>query len=231
MRSMAFDLDGADVGEVRRRVAEPVVRALIAPNELDLLEVRFGAPTSYRVDEGDAPEVWVYVTARGEHFARRLTKATFDRWDAWSVADFLIDEIVESRFGWGQLRDVDLAAVVLPPRWPTDVGGRAMLEVYPDENDPSPLWRAGANVALDDLPLSSALAGELLRWRNRWAELAEAAEAAEATDDDLSGTYAQMVAELEPDRRQLVAALRAELNGAGVEVADPIALDELPDRG
>ncbi len=201
-------------------MAEPVVRALVAPAELDELEVRFGAPVGNDVDERDAAPVWMCLTAGGEHFAHRLTKATFDRWDAHSVAgdlaDYLIDEIVESRFGWGQLRDVDVEAVVPPPRWPTDASGRAMLEVYPDEDALSPLWRAGINVAIEELPLSLPLGSDLLRWRSRWVALVE---------DDLNVTWAQVVAELEPERRRLVAGLRTDLDSTSIAVADPIALD------
>ncbi len=125
---VTYDLDFADLPEVRRRVVDPAVALLLAPHEVQEVRLVVGTPpwASGPEYEDDDPEVWVEIRACGEEFGHRLGKMTRERWDAEEQAGLLAEAlqefIAESAFGWGQLRPADVAGLVpapLPPP-PTD---------------------------------------------------------------------------------------------------------------
>lgn len=117
---MAKDLDCSDLGEVRRRVVEPVVRSLVRPEELERLQLRSGPLPGHQPVFDDDPEIWLVLTAKGEQFERRVCKATEELWSAQEQADDLHDALwdwlVETKFAWGQNRGGDF---VVPPAAPT----------------------------------------------------------------------------------------------------------------
>jgi hypothetical protein len=123
-RGMAGDLDFADLGEVQRRVVDPVLQALFKPGELLQFELHVGHPLGMLpAYENDAPEVWLRaVDSDGDTFSYRLGKATSDHWNAEDVAgdlaDALQDMICESRYGWGEAREAT------PSRRPRDAERR-----------------------------------------------------------------------------------------------------------
>jgi hypothetical protein len=115
---MTDDLDFADLGEVQRRVVDPVLQALFRPGELLEFELHVGHPfRDAPANPHDSPEVWLRaVDSDGDTFIRRLGKATRERWNAEEVAgdlaDALQDVICESRYGWGDMRPADYS---IPP--------------------------------------------------------------------------------------------------------------------
>ena len=72
--------------------------------------------------------------------------------------------------------------------------GCRQLALSPEVDAPSPLWERGANVALESLSLSSALAVDIARPGPRWGELAEDEEA-----DVAEPTWLAVVDELNPN--------------------------------
>lgn len=116
---MAADLDLRDTAEVRRRVVLPVATSLLRPDELEDVRVEVGVdpvPSAERVEM-----LRVAVKACGEWIeAPRWfgTDAPADaQWLADELYDSLQDEIAESRFGWGELRQGTFE--VLPPARPS----------------------------------------------------------------------------------------------------------------
>lgn len=177
---MAGDLDAADLGEVRRRVVDPVLLAGLRPGELDDVELTFGPPRSWSgfpVDADDVPDVWLTVVARGETFSTRPVRATFERWPAYDVAASLTDQLedwlAETGFAWGQRRVVDIGPTVpqMAGRRP-GARGRA-IEVHPDPASPSLLWDGSRGLDPIRLGLSAPLVDALARWRARWQDLAD----------------------------------------------------------
>jgi hypothetical protein len=226
-----LDLDPANLGEVRRRVVEPVVAALLRPGELSAIQVEFWGPR----ESGDALEVWATVEAQDDRVQARLCKATFEWWDAREVAADLAFEIEDwlpqTSFAWGQRREVKLAhvaimaprsgktttyGVVIPGR-PAPPGVR-VLDVFPDEDEPSPVWEEGVNLPLSDLQVPAELSASLLAWRDRW----------DAETSRLSSwSWDEVVMSLDPKRRALIRRLR-EVLGPTFLVTEPAPL--LADR-
>ena len=107
------DATDATLREVSRRVVDPVVRGLLADDELTGLSVHWGR-------DGTPGDTWVRLTARGEVFEGYLTApdwgldVTSDQTGgplaldleavARRLASNLEDWIAESGFGWGQQR-------------------------------------------------------------------------------------------------------------------------------
>lgn len=220
-----YDLDGADLAEVRRRVVEPVVHALLRPDELDWLRVQIGPPHDswpYYDRRDDAPYVYVVLSAGGDQLVVQLSKVLFERVDATPDASdlhsALEDLIWQSAFGWGQLRKVDVE--VPGPRWPD--GQLRLIEVYPAEGVASPLWERGVNVPLAELPLSPDLSADLARWREDYD--VALGSAYDEDDEEVPGwSWHGLVLEFEPERLRLVARLRDEL-GPDFIVPTPLPL-------
>lgn len=224
---VAGDLDAADLGEVRRRVVDPVLLAGLRPGELDDVELTFGPPRSWSgspVDADDVPDVWLTVVARGETFWTTPVRATFERWPAYDVAVVLADQLEdwlpETGFAWGQRRVVDIGPTVprMAERRP-GAPGRA-IEVYPDPDSPSLLWDGSRGLDPTELGLSAPLVDALARWRARWQDLANHGAWGPCP------RWLAVVGELEPARRDLVAALRRQVPPGDV-VLEPIALDAI----
>lgn len=96
---MSRDLDPRDLGEVRRRVVEPVLRSLIRPDELGDVDLS--------VEDGD---VYVRVAAQGELVTWSLLGTLDDRsWDAREMADrfydLITDDLPTTAFAWGEQRE------------------------------------------------------------------------------------------------------------------------------
>jgi hypothetical protein len=93
-----------DVGEVRRRVVDPVVAGLLRTDELDEVAVWWQPPL---------PELWFRVVARGEEFSSPIWSEAGTTIDevAADVASRLEDWVCETRFAWGEQR---LATYELP---------------------------------------------------------------------------------------------------------------------
>lgn len=106
-RSLTDVTDATDpvLAELRRRVVEPVVSALLTPQELEEFEVHRGE----QGEPGRSSGLWVRLVADGEVFVAHLgdssppDDAEVERCAA-HLADLLQDWICETRFGWGQLR-------------------------------------------------------------------------------------------------------------------------------
>jgi hypothetical protein len=110
----AADLDLADLGEVRRRVLEPVLAAMLRPGELDGADIVVG--TDQRVQranwirthfgvENKHRQVFAVVWAGGESFAYGLgylDAAVYATTIAIDWAESLSDWIDETPFGWGE---------------------------------------------------------------------------------------------------------------------------------
>ncbi len=101
-----------DVGRVLSEVVEPIVQALIAPEELEGLLVTWELP-SWAADIAyfdRSNELSVVLTAEGEHFVQTLWAPGWPtptpRRLGEHLADMLEDWISETRFGWGQRRVV-----------------------------------------------------------------------------------------------------------------------------
>ena len=188
---MPEDLDGRDLAEVRRRVVDPVVQGLMAPEEVRRVTVHVGCPWTVPSDDdgGDlAAEVWLRLLDADddEHWHYLGHAGDAGRWDALAVAgelaDALIDLIVESSYGWGQLRDVDVAAVLPAPRWPPAAPGRRSLQMYASLDVGSPIWERGGNLPLETLPVSLQLRNDLAAWQGTYQHVhADESEETEAT--------------------------------------------------
>lgn len=226
MDDATYDLHGADLAEVRRRVVEPVVHAMLAPDELDWLRVQIGLPHDWWHD-GDrrdgASYVWVLLSAGGDQFELQLSKVLFERVDPAPDAGELALRLehwicCDTQFGWGQLRAADVA--VPGTRWP-EAPGR-LIEVYPEERVASPLWERGVDVRLADLPLSPDLAADLAGWREHCD--VTLGSAYDEEDEEVAGwSWYAFVLDLEPERLRLVARLRDEL-GPEFLVPTPLPL-------
>jgi hypothetical protein len=109
---MTADLDPRDLAEVRRRVVDPVVAGLLGPDEFDDVVLEIGPQRL--LDTDDAAELLtIQIRACGELVTwwSSLLPEDGGAWDAEDGAaelyDHLRDDLTESRFGWGQLRDGD----------------------------------------------------------------------------------------------------------------------------
>lgn len=168
LRPMPWDLDCADLDEVRRRVVDPALAAVFRPGELDEVRVAFEAPHQFGSffvpTAAGAREVTLHLIAQGERYSRSLADATFARADADEVLDRLVDDVAdwicESAFGWAQMRWPDPPLVAPPPRAPAP--GRRVAEVYVGA-EPFPVYENA--VPLDPAGLSPGLVAALSAWR------------------------------------------------------------------
>ena len=113
------DLDGNDLAEVRRRVVDPVLGALLREDEIDSVTLRIGLDMALPGSRAHAQAVWLTVIARGERFDCYVCKAYAWPVSAEAAAAEVYEElqeliVAESTFGWGDLRTGDY--VVPPPR-------------------------------------------------------------------------------------------------------------------
>lgn len=218
------DLDPADVGEMSRRVARPVVSQWLHPAEFERCSVEVVLrPGRYPLFLGgpseEAPHFAPYVACRidvgsdyGEFILDRLDFTRADREDVdATLSDRLQDWLVESSLSWGQLRAPHPGLPVGRAVWPSDAAGRPMLEVYPDEESDGLLWRQAEPVPAHTLDLSPGLRLALQEWRARWIT-------------GLEGRTPLPVIELERARGVIVRQLQIELHGTH-EIAVPISLD------
>lgn len=113
------DLNPRDTVEIRRRVVMPVANSLLRANELEdvLVEVR----QEHFPAVGRSEALRVAVKACGEWIeAPRRWLVTDESWNARWLADelydLLRDELAESRFAWGELREGTFK--VPPAQWP-----------------------------------------------------------------------------------------------------------------
>lgn len=103
------DADDKRLAELRRRVVEPVVRAMMTTEEVESLSVHWGV-------DGRAGDLWVQLDAPGARYIDwlpspwwqsepfELDPPTSKAQIAEHLADRLQNWIAESSFGWGQLR-------------------------------------------------------------------------------------------------------------------------------
>ncbi|WP_337063121.1 hypothetical protein [Kineococcus sp. G2] len=105
------DAEDEQLATLRRRVVEPVVHALLRPEEVEHLSVHWGV-------DGRAGDVWVQLDAPGDRYTDQLPSPWWqpepfeldppasEAGIAEHLADRLQDWIAESAFGWGQLRPI-----------------------------------------------------------------------------------------------------------------------------
>ncbi|GAA0637241.1 hypothetical protein GCM10009547_47000 [Sporichthya brevicatena] len=191
---MAADLDLNDLDEVRRRVVEPVLAAMLRPGELvsaDLV-VADDWPDTDESDwawkrwpnnpdaprPGDEPDSLYLVVRAGENEQHTAWLGTLDlsRHDATDVAERLAsvfhDWIAESSFGWGEARS---AADVEIPGAARDSDGRPIVGLW--------IGAGGPEVTVDWTPvgpatLSAELRADLSAWYDRYVSWATEADAA-----------------------------------------------------
>lgn len=107
---MTADLNPRDLGEVRRRVVDPVVGSLLAPDEVDDIVLQIETQRLLGTD-GETEDLTIQIRACGELVTWWSVPLPEDgaAWDAEDGAaelyDRLRDDLTESRFGWGNLRD------------------------------------------------------------------------------------------------------------------------------
>ena len=110
------DLDLADLGELRRRVVDPVLTEMFSPGELTSVEVGSGYPppiVGYGTGHGEGPGVWLSVVAGDDtcQYVFQVGGGFADADDeAHQLAGRLQDWFCETTAGWAQLRG--------PPRLP-----------------------------------------------------------------------------------------------------------------
>jgi hypothetical protein len=181
-----FDLDPADLGEVRRRVVEPVLTTMFRPGELTDLHLTIEIPAatwSSFMGPDLEPAVWLRLTVGDETFQHSLANPGFwledGTWMAEELAGKLQDWICETSFGWGDLRGgPDAAALPGPPASPPGV---RTVTVHMNEPGKLPLWEDGSPAQSTGLTLSPDLTADLAAWQALGERLAQdLAEAAEA---------------------------------------------------
>jgi hypothetical protein len=205
-----FDLNLGDLDEVRRRVVDPVLSAMLRPGELVSADLVVDDDWPGLDDEhwafhrwpnnphapppGTEPRsLYLVIHAIGdEQHTAQLGSIAFYLDDARDIADSLesslSDWICETRFGWADARGTD--GLELPgPR--LDEQGRPTVEVWASEGG-SPLTVDRVPTDPGDLGLSDALATELREWQ---AIYAAAAEESEAEDQR---RYADQMGEQQP---------------------------------
>ena len=103
---MGDDLDPRDTAEVRRRVVVPVATSLLRPDEFEDVRIDVGLDPFPSAEREEM--LRVAVKACGEWIEAPRWWVTGAPMDARSLAaelyDSLQDEIAESRFAWGELR-------------------------------------------------------------------------------------------------------------------------------
>jgi hypothetical protein len=177
-----LDLDPADVGEVKRRVVDPVVATMLKPGELTSLTIgiELAEASWWAFDHfGEEPQVWLRLAVGDEEFEHRVCKPGFwlddIEWIAGTLEDQLNEWICETRFGWGELRSGPEFAHLPGPR--AVPSGLRAISVHANEPGHLPLWEAGAPADVATFVLSTELKDDLLAWQRLGEELAEAAEA------------------------------------------------------
>ncbi|WP_019875458.1 hypothetical protein [Sporichthya polymorpha] len=191
---MRADLDLNDLDEVRRRVVDPVLSAMLRPGELvsadlvvaddwpDTDETRWAwkrwpnNPNAAR--PGDEPDS-LYLVIRaieGEEHTAWLGTLGFYLHDVDDIVERLVsdlnDWICETRFGWGQLRGMDTE----PPGPRAEPSGRSVVGLW--------VGVRTVEVTIDRRPvdpatlgLSDELLADLQAWRDRFEDWATAADA------------------------------------------------------
>jgi hypothetical protein len=168
---VTHDLDGNDLSEIRRRVVDPVLRAVTAQGVLTIESLSYELPPGWEgswADNQPGPRrAWLVLSADEgrSRFEHPISKAMFWRSDAEYEAGFLASELDEwiclgTNFGWGGGRGVG-DYVVPAAEWPR---GR-VLEVYPGLSVSLPLWERGRQVSADELRLPVDLLTDLISWR------------------------------------------------------------------
>lgn len=195
--TIPHDLDLADVNEVRRRVVSPVLDAMLHESELlsaDLV-VDFvwpvveggdahwsnGWPFSpYVARPGDEPKS-LYLVIRAIEDEQRtvwLGHLGFHRSSPFDVANHLIEAVgewvVESRFGWGQVRSVHGSRGIPPMAAGPD--GRRVVEIVPNRGGP-PLLLNGTVISPITLGVDGDLEADLHSWAKRLASDVDALSA------------------------------------------------------
>ncbi len=191
---MRADLDLNDLDEVRRRVVDPVLSAMLRPGELvsaDLVVADDWPDTdethwawkrwpnnSDAPRPGDEPDSLYLVVRPGdnERHTAWLGTLDFSRHDAAEIAERLAsglhDWIAESSFGWGESRsaaDADLPSATRDP------DGRAVVGLW--------IGAGGPEVTVDWAPvdpvsLTAELRADLHAWYDRYVAWATEADAA-----------------------------------------------------
>lgn len=107
------DAEDGRLAELRRRVVEPVVRAMMTVDEVEALSLHWGV-------DGRVGDVWVRIEAPGGRYEDWLPSPWWpadpvdvpapaaDAEIAEHLATRLQDWIAESSFAWGQLRRISL---------------------------------------------------------------------------------------------------------------------------
>lgn len=177
------DLDLADIDEVRRRVISPVLDTMLQENELlsaklvvdfdwpaDGVEQHWSegwpfSPTAGR--PGDEPKSLYLVIHAIEDEQRTvwLGHAGFHRHSPFDVANHLIEAVgewvVESRFGWGQVRSIEGSRGIPPMAAGPD--NRRVVEIVPNREGP-PLQLNGTLISPITLGIDGSLEDDLHTW-------------------------------------------------------------------
>lgn len=197
MTTPRWDLNLGDLDEVRRRVVDPVLDAMLRPGELVSAELVVDDdwpgssmeawafhrwPNNPRaIPPGEEPRSLYLVlhAVGGEQHTVQLGSIAFYLDDARDVAisleDSLSDWICETSFGWADTRGTD--DLVLPEARP-DAQGRRTVEVWASEGG-SPLTVDRVPIEPSDLGLSERLAADLREWQAGYAAAAVEADADE----------------------------------------------------
>lgn len=215
---MPIDLDPADVPEVRRRVVEPVLAAMLNAGEAAEVHLAIempGASWWTFPDSEEEPTVWLRLRVEGEEFEHGVCKPGFWLDDAVEIAEQLADQlrdwICETSFGWGDLRSVPGAADLPGP--PAVSPGARMITVHLHEAGGLPLWEDGTPADATSLGLSPTLLTDLSAWQVRAGAYAEAADArnrALAHPTGRSGVWMADVSERSMSTRGAAAAGRRQ---------------------
>jgi hypothetical protein len=183
-----FDLDPADLAEVRRRVVEPVLAAMLRPGELTDLHLGSEIPQARWWDflgHDQIPSLRLRLTAGEETFEHSLANPGFWLNDATDLAEGLVDRlqdwICETRFGWGQLRSGP-EPTALPPA-PGAPPGVRTISVHLNQVGDLPLWENGRPADEAELKLSSSLRADLAAWQMLTDRFVEALIEAAGADD------------------------------------------------
>lgn len=198
-----YDLNLGELDEVRRRVVDPVLAAMLRPGELVSAELVVGDDWPGLDDENWAFARWpndphaappgteprslyLVIQAVGdEEHTVQLGRIGFYLDDAGDIADSMVsslsDWICETSFGWADARGADHLEIPGPR---LDEHGRPTVEIWATEGG-NPLTVDRVPTDPSDLGLSEALAADLRAWQAvyaRWSDEAEAEEQRRYTD-------------------------------------------------
>ncbi len=179
-----YDLDLADIDEVRRRVLRPVLGAMFHEGELRSTDLiadvdwptvdgddsywSYGWPADpFAARPGDEPKSLYLVVRAGEderHLVQ-LGQLGFHRCSPFDIADDLVDSlgdwIMRSRFAPGEIRTVNDSQGIPPMSDAPD--GRRIVEITPTREG-VPLLLAGVPVSTVTLGIADNLAEDLQSW-------------------------------------------------------------------